>query len=176
MQRDGPIGRDEYAEPTREALSTEDIARPGAEAPRQSSDAADERATAPDAGRAAPRSRITDEAGGPREADTGDRDESAQDTGSAQSAGSAPLIGPQETEDLRARWQRIQQEFVDDPQQSVLAADGLVAEVMQLLATTFADHKRGLEGQWHRGEEVATEDLRLALRQYRSFFDRLLTT
>ncbi|MGW7712631.1 hypothetical protein [Streptomyces sp. NPDC054771] len=182
MQRDGPTGRDEYAEPTREALSTEDIARPEAEAPRQPSDAVDERATAPDAGRATPRSRITDEAGGPREGDAGVRDESAQnagspqDTGSAQSTGSAPLIGPQETEDLRARWQRIQQEFVDDPQQSVLAADGLVAEVMQLLATTFADHKQGLEGQWHRGEEVATEDLRLALRQYRSFFDRLLTT
>ncbi|MFF1736201.1 hypothetical protein [Streptomyces sp. NPDC058247] len=45
----------------------------------------------------------------------------------------------------------------------------------QLLATTFADHKQGLEGQWHRGEEFATEDLRLALRQYRSFFDRLLS-
>ncbi|MFE3944936.1 hypothetical protein ACFXPV_24245 [Streptomyces sp. NPDC059118] len=184
MQRDGPIGRDEYAEPSREALSTEDIARPEAEAPRQPSDTADERAAASDAdaGRTAPRSRITDEAGDPREAGTGDRDApaqgtgSAQDTGATQNTGSAPLIGPQETEDLRARWQRIQQEFVDDPQQSVLAADGLVAEVMQLLATTFADHKRGLEGQWHRGEEVATEDLRLALRQYRSFFDRLLTT
>ncbi|GAA2437918.1 hypothetical protein GCM10010433_43380 [Streptomyces pulveraceus] len=180
MRRDGPTGRDEYAEPSREALSTEDIARPEADAPRQPSDTADERATASDAdvGRTAPRSRITDENGGPREAGTGgrDRDEPAQNTGSAQGTGSAPLIGPQETEDLRSRWQRIQQEFVDDPQQSVLAADGLVAEVMQLLATTFADHKRGLESQWHRGEEVATEDLRLALRQYRSFFDRLLTT
>ncbi|MFD3562923.1 hypothetical protein ACFWVU_25090 [Streptomyces sp. NPDC058686] len=45
----------------------------------------------------------------------------------------------------------------------------------QLLPTTFADRKQGLEGQWHRGEEVATEDLRPALRQYRSFFDRLLS-
>ncbi|MGW3565159.1 hypothetical protein ACWDSL_14950 [Streptomyces sp. NPDC000941] len=47
---------------------------------------------------------------------------------------------------------------------------------MQLLATIFADHKHGLEGQWHRGEDVATEDLRIALQQYRSFFDRLLNT
>ncbi|MES4909444.1 MULTISPECIES: hypothetical protein [unclassified Streptomyces] len=47
---------------------------------------------------------------------------------------------------------------------------------MQLLATTFADHEHGLEGQWHRGEDVATEDLRIALQQYRSFFDRLLNT
>ncbi|MEU5646051.1 hypothetical protein [Streptomyces milbemycinicus] len=47
-------------------------------------------------------------------------------------------------------WARIQQGFVDDPQNSVRAADGLVAEVMQLLGTTFADHKHGLEGQWCR--------------------------
>ncbi|MEV6397404.1 hypothetical protein AB0M39_21975 [Streptomyces sp. NPDC051907] len=33
-----------------------------------------------------------------------------------------------------------------------------------------------LESQWHQGNEAATEDLRIALRQYRSFFDRLLTT
>ncbi|MFE6663877.1 hypothetical protein ACFVFH_09940 [Streptomyces sp. NPDC057697] len=176
MQRDGPTGRDAYAEPAREALSTEDIARPETKPPRRPPDPAGERTTAPDPDSTAPRSRITDETGRPRETVTHDRDEPARSPESAQSPGSAPLIGPQDTEDLRARWQRIQQEFVDDPQRSVLAADELVAEVIRLLATTFADHKRGLEGQWHRGEEVATEDLRLALRQYRSFFDRLLTT
>ncbi|WP_183127452.1 hypothetical protein [Streptomyces sp. NBC_00271] len=52
----------------------------------------------------------------------------------------------------------------------------LLHAVMQLLATTFADRKQGLEDQWHRGEEAATEDLRRALRQYRFFFDRLLGT
>ncbi|WP_329319830.1 hypothetical protein [Streptomyces sp. NBC_01262] len=87
----------------------------------------------------------------------------------------APLLEPKQADDLRLRWQEIQQGFVDDPQSSVRAADSLVAEVMQLLATTFADHKHGLEGQWHRGEEIVTEDLRIALRQYRSFFDRLLS-
>jgi hypothetical protein len=95
---------------------------------------------------------------------------------SAPEPDTAPLLGPQETEGLRTRWQEIRQGFVDDPQQSVLAADGLVAEVMQLLATTFADHKQGIESQWHRGEEVSIEDLPLALRQYRSFFERLLST
>ncbi|WP_239472114.1 hypothetical protein [Streptomyces sp. NEAU-S7GS2] len=117
-----------------------------------------------------PRTRITDEPGGEPNAAAAGHDASARQPDTA------PLLGPQETEGLRTRWQEIQQGFVDDPQQSVLAADALVAEVMQLLATTFADHKQGLEGQWHRGEEVATEDLRLALRQYRSFFDRLLST
>ncbi|MFE4335922.1 hypothetical protein ACFRQM_43100 [Streptomyces sp. NPDC056831] len=86
-----------------------------------------------------------------------------------------PLLG-KEQEEFRARWQKIQGEFVDDPKNAVNAADQLVAETMQALATTFSEHKRGLEGQWHRGEEVATEDLRLALQQYRSFFNRLLST
>ncbi|KOG42237.1 hypothetical protein [Streptomyces decoyicus] len=87
----------------------------------------------------------------------------------------APLLGP-EQEEFRSRWQRIQSEFVDDPREAVGAADTLVAEVMQALATTFSEHKQGLEGQWHRGEEVATEELRVALQRYRSFFNRLLNT
>lgn len=168
MQREAPSGRDEYPEPAEESLSTEDIARPRTDAPQQRPD--DDLTAVPDADRAAPRTRITDEAGNEPDAAAGEHDVSAQEPDTA------PLLGPQETEDLRTRWQEIQQGFVDDPQQSVLAADGLVAEVMQLLATTFADHKKGLESQWHRGEEVVTEDLRLALRQYRSFFDRLLST
>ncbi|MER6844751.1 hypothetical protein [Streptomyces platensis] len=87
----------------------------------------------------------------------------------------APLLGP-EQEEFRSRWQRIQSEFVDDPRAAVGAADTLVAEVMQALATTFSEHKQGLEGQWHRGEEVPTEELRVALQRYRSFFNRLLKT
>ncbi|MFE7358072.1 hypothetical protein ACFU8Q_34355 [Streptomyces sp. NPDC057543] len=86
-----------------------------------------------------------------------------------------PLLGS-EREEFRSRWQGIQGNFVDDPRQAVGAADSLVAEVMQALATTFSEHKQGLESQWQRGEEVATEDLRVALQSYRSFFNRLLKT
>ncbi|MCX4783074.1 hypothetical protein [Streptomyces sp. NBC_01264] len=169
MQREGPYGRDdEYAEPAGETLSTEDIARPQTETPQQPPDD-DLMAVSEDEG-AAPRTRITDGAGGEPDTAPGEQDASVQEPDSV------PLLGAQEAEGLRTRWQEIQQGFVDDPKQSVFAADGLVAEVMQLLATTFADHKQGLESQWHRGEEGATEDLRLALRQYRSFFDRLLST
>ncbi|MGA5067697.1 hypothetical protein ACPB9E_28640 [Streptomyces exfoliatus] len=168
MQRESRHGRDEYAEPAEETLSTEDIARPQTETSQQPRD--DDPSAVPDDEGAALRTRITGEAGDERDAVPGERDESARQPDAA------PLLGAQEAEGLRTRWQEIQQGFVDDPKQSVLAADGLVAEVMQLLATTFADHKLGLESQWHRGEEVATEDLRLALRQYRSFFDRLLST
>ena len=65
---------------------------------------------------------------------------------------------------------------MDDPQKAVQGADQLVAEVIQTVAVTFDNHKRDLESQWHQGKEVATEDLRLALRQYCSFFNRLLST
>ncbi|MFJ7201082.1 MULTISPECIES: hypothetical protein [unclassified Streptomyces] len=93
----------------------------------------------------------------------------------ADEAADEPLLGSEQDE-FRSRWQRIQGDFVDDPREAVGAADTLVAEVMQALARTFSDHKQALEGQWQRGEEVATEDLRVALQRYRSFFNRLLKT
>jgi hypothetical protein len=51
-----------------------------------------------------------------------------------------------------------------------------VAELMQHLAKTFADERGRLEGQWDRGGDVSTEDLRTAFQRYRLFFERLLTT
>lgn len=87
-----------------------------------------------------------------------------------------PLLGTEETEGYRRSWSDIQGRFVDDPQDAVRSADTLVAEVMQALAGTFSERKQGLEAQWDRGEQVATEDLRVALQQYRSFFNRLLNT
>ncbi|GAB3585789.1 hypothetical protein GCM10027445_63790 [Amycolatopsis endophytica] len=84
------------------------------------------------------------------------------------------LFRPEQVTEFRTRWQDVQTSFVDDPQRTLRDADQLVAEVMQALASTFADHKHGLEAQWQRGGEVATEDLRLALRRYRTFFNELL--
>jgi hypothetical protein len=174
--------------PTREGLSTEDIARTDTDevrekekADRKDETGATEASREPakndvtdvsDTDRVAPRTDL-------RDTPAGEREPSASESESKPDAkpepDSAPLLEAKQAEDLRLQWQEIQVGFVDDPQSSVRAADGLVAEAMQLLATTFADHKHGLEGQWHRGEEVATEDLRLALQQYRSFFDRLLS-
>ena len=86
------------------------------------------------------------------------------------------LLTSQDEEGFRKEWEKIQGTFVDDPRQAVQAADNLVAKVMQTLATTFDEHKKNLEEQWSRGEQVDTEALRTALRHYRSFFNRLLTT
>ncbi|MFI9047201.1 hypothetical protein [Streptomyces sp. NPDC053427] len=86
-----------------------------------------------------------------------------------------PLLTRDDEQGFRDRWNRVQSTFVDDPREAVQSADALVADVMQTLASTFAEQKQGLEGQWKRGEEANTEDLRKALRHYRSFFNRLLT-
>jgi hypothetical protein len=86
-----------------------------------------------------------------------------------------PLFDEHEGSELRARWQNIQTDFVDDPKASVEQADELVATSIKRLAEMFAKERSNLEATWSRGGEVSTEDLRQALRRYRSFFDRLLS-
>jgi hypothetical protein len=89
---------------------------------------------------------------------------------------SAPLFAGAESETFRSRWTEIQTGFVDEPRHAVEEADGLVAEVVQRLVQTFADERTKLEQQWGKGDDVSTEDLRVSLQRYRSFFERLLTT
>ena len=86
-----------------------------------------------------------------------------------------PLLEEDEAEDFRSRWQDIQTGFVDDPHHSVENADELVARVMKSITETFADERSSLENQWNQGGEASTEDLRVAMMRYRSFFNRLLT-
>ena len=80
----------------------------------------------------------------------------------------------EELDGYRQRWQVVQVRFVDEPRDTVKQADALVAELMQRLAQTFAEERSNLESQWERGSDVSTEDLRVAMQRYRSFFDRLL--
>jgi hypothetical protein len=79
------------------------------------------------------------------------------------------------SQEFRGRWDSIQASFVDEPREAVSAADALVAEVLQELARSFATERESLEKEWTLGDQVSTEDLRQALRHYRSFFDRLLS-
>ena len=87
---------------------------------------------------------------------------------------STQLFSDSDVNDLRGRWSNVQSEFVDEPRRAVEEADELVATVMQRLADGFASERSNLEKQWDKGDNVSTEDLRLALQRYRSFFDRLL--
>jgi hypothetical protein len=86
-----------------------------------------------------------------------------------------PLFAADAAESFRSRWQDIQTSFIDEPTRAVEQADSLVAEIMQQLAKTFADERAHLEEQGEHGKDISTEDLRMALRHYRSFFDRLLS-
>jgi hypothetical protein len=82
------------------------------------------------------------------------------------------LLGAEEADDFQVRWNEIQVGFVDEPRLAVSEADSLVAELMKRLAESFSEERSHLEGQWSQGSDVSTEDLRLALKRYRSFFNR----
>jgi hypothetical protein len=95
--------------------------------------------------------------------------------GSANSeAQTTPLFPNNELQDLQTNWGSIHPAFVDEPRKAVEQADSLVASTMRRLAEVFAQERSKLEGQWGRGDNVSTEDLRVALQRYRSFFHRLL--
>jgi len=93
----------------------------------------------------------------------------------AESTEQESLLSESDTNGFTARWREIQTGFVDEPRESVAQADALVADLMQQLAAGFSDERERLERQWDSGDDVSTEDLRVALTRYRSFFDRLLS-
>ncbi len=120
---------------------------------------------------------------------TGDRPTTADIAARTNPAPAQPVGGPagvpkgdamtalfptDERDHLKSHWMEIQSEFVDEPRKSIEEADGLVATTIQRLAESFADARSKLEQQWSRGGDVSTEDLRVLLQRYRSFFDRLL--
>jgi len=90
-------------------------------------------------------------------------------------AAPAALFPDDELHNFRARWDQAQTSFVDEPRKAVEQADNLVASVVKRIAEQFAAERQKLEGRWDQGDNISTEDLRQALRSYRSFFDRLLS-
>lgn len=111
-----------------------------------------------------------------REAAEPTREMVREDMARGEAAGERePLFDERQISEFRDRWHEVQTRFVDEPRQVVETADKLVAELMQALADSFARERANLESQWDRGEDVSTEELRVALQRYRSFFDRLLS-
>ncbi|WP_405785852.1 hypothetical protein [Streptomyces sp. NBC_01367] len=163
-------------------ITTEDIAHP---APAAGDDGTDTKTESGASAAGGPRPPVypgeatrdaAAEESGTREAEDERPTDREAGTGPAKAGADEPLLGAEDAAEYHKRWSEIQGRFVDDPQDAVRSADALVAEVMQSLARTFSAHKQGLEGQWGQGEQVATEELRLALQHYRSFFNRLLNT
>ena len=97
------------------------------------------------------------------------RERSVRDTVETES-----FLPPDRMEEFRERWDEIQAGFVDDPRNSVQKAHGLVSSLVKELNDVFSRERSGLESQWNRGEEADTENLRVALRRYRAFLNRLL--
>jgi hypothetical protein len=160
-QNTGAMGNPMTAQPPGEQqLSTADMAGMGTQQPTQQPQdalASDERA------------RDRRKPTGTERTDTG----STRGQVSEEQAG--PLLDEAESREMRSRWDKIQTGFVDEPRQAVERADQLVAGAMKRLAETFANERSTLENQWSKGDQVSTEDLRVALRRYRTFFDRLLS-
>jgi hypothetical protein len=96
---------------------------------------------------------------------------SAQDTGESETS---LWLGSKEVEQLRSRWNSIQAEFVDAPRTSVEKADELVVDTLEQIEQAFAHRRTILDESWINNEEISTEQLRVALKNYRAFLDRLL--
>jgi hypothetical protein len=85
------------------------------------------------------------------------------------------LLPAERRDDLRRTWLEVQGSFIDEPQEAVRRADGLVQELLGSISERFESARRDLENGWQRSEGSTTESLRLALRRYRTLFDRLLS-
>jgi hypothetical protein len=102
-------------------------------------------------------------------------DEHTDSAPEAEPPADKPMFADGSLSGLRSRWDDVQAAFVDDPKECVQKADALVAQVVEQLTTGFSQTRSRLETQWARGEDASTEDLRVALKGYREFFQRLLS-
>lgn len=85
------------------------------------------------------------------------------------------LLPAGERDKLAVRLQRAVNNFVDSPRHAVEEADGTVEEMVTLLTNALAERQRTLRANWQSQDTQAeTEDLRIALRQYRETAERLL--
>ncbi|MEH0845421.1 hypothetical protein V6U81_23810, partial [Micromonospora sp. CPCC 205711] len=85
----------------------------------------------------------------------------------------ATLFEPAAAQDFRDRWRDVQLRFVDDPRAAVGDAQSLIEEAIEALSAALSAQKQKLGG-WQDAGSADTEQLRMAVRQYRDFLDRVL--
>jgi len=161
---DSPVVESEETVSNKERIrrqSADTAEAPEAEAQQRSTEGAEAR----------PRGRWFNESGGA--SSTADRPPT--DAAARSDEALEPLFTPEMAQTYRERWTSIQSGFVDDPRRAVRSGDELVAQVMTNLANTFAEERHRVEAQLDETGEGSTENLRVALRRYRSFFERLLS-
>ncbi|RAO35191.1 hypothetical protein PSN13_02446 [Micromonospora saelicesensis] len=93
--------------------------------------------------------------------------------GSTVAAEPATLLDTDTAQGFRDRWRDVQLRFVDDPQAAAGEAQSLVEEAIQALSSALAAQKNTLGG-WQDAGSADTEQLRMAVRNYRDFLDRVL--
>jgi hypothetical protein len=70
------------------------------------------------------------------------------------------------------RWGAIQAGFIDDPRRTVESASALVAEIWDETVRAITDEREGVDGRW-QSTESSTDDLRVAMQDYRALYARL---
>ncbi|MFF0155134.1 hypothetical protein [Micromonospora sp. NPDC005203] len=93
--------------------------------------------------------------------------------GSTVAAEPATLLDTDTAQGFRDRWRDVQLRFVDDPHAAAGEAQSLVEEAIQALSSALAAQKNTLGG-WQDAGSADTEQLRMAVRNYRDFLDRVL--
>lgn len=83
------------------------------------------------------------------------------------------LWAEQTAQGFRERWRDVQLRFVDDPRGAAGEAQTLLAEVVDALSTAAARQKSELDA-WSSADGGDTEQLRVVVRRYREFLDRVL--
>ncbi|MER7500312.1 hypothetical protein AB0L05_35445 [Nonomuraea pusilla] len=102
-------------------------------------------------------------------------DDHPHDTASGRAHAGPVALFDQDPGHMQARWREVQSSFVDDPGEAVRRADGLVGEVVDAITNALSSRRSALRERWEgSGGARDTEQLRLALREYRTVLERLL--
>jgi len=98
----------------------------------------------------------------------------AAPTASGTGIRSVDLIAAGDVEQYRNDWRTVQHGFVDDPSAAVRDADALVGRLFDTITTRINEQRAALSA--NRSDDAAehTEQLRRALRDYRTMFEQLL--
>jgi hypothetical protein len=103
------------------------------------------------------------------------------DVGRARPPGSeAPLLAHEESQELEQRLTQAVGRFVDGPRDAVAEADRVLEEIAARFTEAVTRRRRTLRSTWQNSDDgdatgtADTEQLRLALRDYRELAQRLL--
>jgi hypothetical protein len=78
-----------------------------------------------------------------------------------------------DVEGIRGRWRELQLRFIDGPREVVVEAAQIVEEAVASFTASLNARKDELS-DWQADESEDTERLRVTVRRYRDFLDRVL--